>query len=557
MAEQLKNFAAFDFSGGIVRNKSPFALEDNELAFAKNVDLDERGRIRKRKGTLQFGDTLASADQIRGLIPYYAADFSNDLLCVSKKAASSTESSIYRAITTQVDMLGGITTATTTITVDDASAFASSGNIEIDGDIIAYSGKTATTFTGVTGINAVHADNAYVHQWNLATGGGGDFSNQGGVTNLGTDGGVYYAQLNDVVQIETFYQGGNKAWTGSTVAAPSTAKKGTMAVYRVRRYAVKNNNRYQVDYTDIDNNASFSDNSNFSVGKNDGEPITCVRTFSDELHIYKTTRVWVYNGYSLTPLEINVGAYNQFVVQQISGSNFTFCPLGVFMFDGRSAQRISDPIKEYLDDFVPTYNAVGTQTDATVVKNVRAMSDDTKYYLYIGGTLGSGDSQLTNPVFVYDTITKSWVVYEYGTTLWSFEKFIESAGGLDKKFLLFGNDVGKTFKINIGNADDRTTPIPAEVIFKAFHLGAPNLYKRFGKLKVFCETPGFNVFYSIDQGDWKQLGEVTKKVQEFKFPADAQGYRCQLRIADNTTTPGFIFNGFIFEDTYGIESSRR
>ena len=70
---------------------------------------------------------------------------------------------------------GAINDSVTTITVDDTTDFASSGTIGIDTELITYTGKTATTFTGCTrgalGTTAAsHVDNepvggAYVSDW--------------------------------------------------------------------------------------------------------------------------------------------------------------------------------------------------------------------------------------------------------------------------------------------------------------------------------------------------------------------------------------------------------
>ena len=72
-------------------------------------------------------------------------------------------------ITTSVNTLldGSINSSITTITVDDTSAFPTSGRIDINSELITYSGKTGTTFTGcVRGANgttaASHSDNAIV-----------------------------------------------------------------------------------------------------------------------------------------------------------------------------------------------------------------------------------------------------------------------------------------------------------------------------------------------------------------------------------------------------------
>jgi hypothetical protein len=69
----------------------------------------------------------------------------------------------YDWIGTTLD--GAITSADTTIDLTDASDFASSGNIYIAGDAIAYTGKSSNQLTGVTGIqSAGHSDDAEVWQ---------------------------------------------------------------------------------------------------------------------------------------------------------------------------------------------------------------------------------------------------------------------------------------------------------------------------------------------------------------------------------------------------------
>jgi len=69
---------------------------------------------------------------------------------------------------TQINNAGGINNSVTTIPVDDASAFPTSGKILVDSELITYSGKTGTSFTGaVRGaqgtVAAAHADNAQVY----------------------------------------------------------------------------------------------------------------------------------------------------------------------------------------------------------------------------------------------------------------------------------------------------------------------------------------------------------------------------------------------------------
>ena len=62
--------------------------------------------------------------------------------------------------TTNLD--GGISSGTGIITVDSTAGFASNGKIKIDSETIPYTGRTPTTFTGVT-VYSSHADGAQVN----------------------------------------------------------------------------------------------------------------------------------------------------------------------------------------------------------------------------------------------------------------------------------------------------------------------------------------------------------------------------------------------------------
>jgi hypothetical protein len=86
-----------------------------------------------------------------------------------------------------VDYLnGGINAAVTTITVDSTTGFSATGTILIDSELITYTGRTGTTFTGCTrGVNgtvaASHSNNAVVYAAGDFNGWGQDATNAGGL----------------------------------------------------------------------------------------------------------------------------------------------------------------------------------------------------------------------------------------------------------------------------------------------------------------------------------------------------------------------------------------
>jgi hypothetical protein len=76
---------------------------------------------------------------------------------------------IFKGIAKEYTLLNGAidSSSTADITVDDTTGFPASGNIKIETEVISYTGKTATTFTGITrGASsttaAAHADNVIV-----------------------------------------------------------------------------------------------------------------------------------------------------------------------------------------------------------------------------------------------------------------------------------------------------------------------------------------------------------------------------------------------------------
>lgn len=71
---------------------------------------------------------------------------------------------------TQVDDSGGFTLPQATITVDSTTDFAAAGRLMIGDQLVTYTGKTSTTFTGCTGGSGSVPDNAAVVQGGMGQG---------------------------------------------------------------------------------------------------------------------------------------------------------------------------------------------------------------------------------------------------------------------------------------------------------------------------------------------------------------------------------------------------
>ena len=69
---------------------------------------------------------------------------------------------------TQTPANGAVSVGDTTITLTSATAFATSGSGNIDGDTISWTGKSSNDLTGVTGISVAHATGVIVQAGEFA-----------------------------------------------------------------------------------------------------------------------------------------------------------------------------------------------------------------------------------------------------------------------------------------------------------------------------------------------------------------------------------------------------
>jgi hypothetical protein len=119
---------------------------------------------------------------------------------------------------TAINDTDGINDSVTSVTVDDTSSFASSGNIKIGDEVMTYTGKTSTTFTGLSRgalstSASSHADNATVTEMPNASDSG-----NGGSSTVGT------YQINVGLDDNSYGNGwGAGIWGGISGSAATTA----------------------------------------------------------------------------------------------------------------------------------------------------------------------------------------------------------------------------------------------------------------------------------------------------------------------------------------------
>ncbi len=137
---------AFNCEGGLVLNRSTFLMQPGEALTLQNFEPDVSGGYRRISGYKKY---------INQVVPITSSGTSKVLMCATfnNNIIAAREEKIFTTASTELGANIAAATAMTgsgTITVDSTSGFSSTGTIQINNEAFAFTGKTATTFTGVT-----------------------------------------------------------------------------------------------------------------------------------------------------------------------------------------------------------------------------------------------------------------------------------------------------------------------------------------------------------------------------------------------------------------------
>lgn len=573
---KLRDYVIENFDGGLVQDKSDFTMDRNEFKNTLNLDLEERGKLKRRRGSYQYGQTV-SGKTFDDSYVYITGELSAPILhhlVVSRE----TNGVLYRL--EHVYLTAAITTATTTVPVVGTGTLTATGTVEIEGDLVAYTGVSGTTLTGCTGIRKSHPINAPVTQ--LASVGN---------TGMDTRFGVYFTVVNKLLIING--RAGSATFDGTSVTAISDADEagGIFATtYRNRMYVAgagvgdasgtRNGNRIRVSFSNAGDATNWTITDYFDVEDDSGEMITGLKVGEDTLLIFKLNSIWTYDEVQLKQRESGVGAYNNKVIQKIGKLFYTFNPTGVHVTNGYTSKKISKPVEKYLENFRPTYDS----TDGRVVTNCFAGTFDGKYLLYIKNI--TKPETLSDVVLVYDTIKGNWTVYDGFTNFihfGSFNKFgtasqasttglgvqsIEAlfAGSSDGKYYRLFEDtfyiLGAAAKIGgdvIPNlvSDSAGSPISTVLETPFLPLGSLDL-KNIGYITAIVEQGDFDISYRLRSGnktsDPVNLGSFGVGVTNKKLKEGCnEGESISLRVVSNTLDVIPILNVLVVRDIETLE----
>lgn len=563
---RIEAYRVTDFSGGVRRDKSSYELQKNELLDGRNITISDRGRIVGRNGGQQFGPTIASA-ALENCFFFVSTPGGSAPSTSFLVNDSATTGAIYQIRGSRVT--SAVAAAATTITVNDASQFTASGNLEIDGDLIAYTGITGSNLTGCTGVTSAHAVGAPVHQWLAVTQSGSAVDARMGVTYASIGGKLIFGG-----RVGNIKQANSSLTVTDVTGEPSII---LLTNYRDRLYGVgdgsagTNGSTVRVSFSARGDGTSWTTGSDyFDVFDTDGQYLMALKVRGDVMGIFKTNSIFTYDEIELKERVPGVGAFNQKVVQNLGGNIFTFCPNGIFETNLFSAKQIGEPVREYWENFVPAYDSLVKR----VCTNTWAATYKDSYLLFIGDV--TKPDTTSNVVLEFDTVKRAWTVHNGGFTnflhLLGTGQFKFGDGSLNYAPALFGGDSGgKAWRLydnkykdgggtNRGSEifkdliSDTGVPVPVSFETPFYDLSFPEKFKTFKNLRILSEQGNWTVEYRVEDENgfshYEILGTTRKQNEVLPFPASASGYRAGFRISsvsDSGSVP--IFNGLVFEDT--------
>ena len=595
---KLNDYIVQDFSGGQVMNKADHEMNRNEFSRMVNFEIDEKGRAKTRRGYQIFGAN-APASTVYGIVFQQWAPLNGVFLVFS----SGSNANSYRLKTTSLTAL--LTRAETTADATSIAGFLSATNtLEIEGDLVTYTaipgGGVTFTVTAAT-ILSNHAQGRSVNQWNSAV-----------ATGVDSRCGIYAAYLNSLMLLIGRNATGATTTDGSSYTTRTVPSALFATTYHDRIFAAgdgtsgaTNSNPIRVSFSNAGDPTTWTTGTDFfDVEDSLNEHITGLNVLNDNLLIFKQNSIFAYNESSLRQISVNVGAYNHYVVQEIGGVLYTFCPSGVYATTGFRSKKISESIEKILESFYPIYDS----TNLRVVANCRSGKFNDKYFLFLSGG-GNNLTYLPNPedsqvsvqeervrnlCLVYDTKKNAWSIFHFSSDVNAVFNFVVSvpsfcAGstslgnndvwqGREGLFALDGtNGIMRLFDNREIGGDSSATPrgkdltadlinnntgvsIPAFIETAWLDFGSPNTWKKVGFLKLLIEQGDLDVLYRVDKGiqetDWKPLGNFRKGTHE-QEPPDNEGERFKLRFVSNKKDIITILGGFRFGDIELISKRRK
>jgi len=333
---------SFNCEGGLVLNQSTFVMEPGQALELTNFEPDVEGGYRRINGHNLYVIQQVPATALSSEPMLMSALFHDYVVAArGEKIFSSASTTLSQKIIASTTMSGS-----GTINAKSTTSFSSSGTVYIDSEIFTYTGKTATTFTGVT--RATSSTTAALHSSNTV------ISESWTERDTGRSAAAKY-------KFERFnFDGSDKFIIVDQDNAPTVFNTSlvatdvsTSSVAGAKHVAAFKNHMFYSGMSSTPQEVVFSvafDEDNFSSGSGAGsikvdDTIVGLKVFREDLFIFCESRIFKLSGtssatFAVTPVTRNIGCVNGDTIQEFAGDLIFLGPDGLRTIAGTA--RIGD-----------------------------------------------------------------------------------------------------------------------------------------------------------------------------------------------------------------------
>ena len=560
---------AFTCEGGLVKNASTFIMQPGQALELLNFEPDIKGGYRRISGFRR---------QINHVVPFTTASsekvlmvafFNNNILAArGEKIFSSASTELSLKILQATGMTGS-----GTISVDSTTGFSSSGTLQINSEIFTYTGKTSTTFTGVTRATsstsaAAHAvDDVVSESWTEKDTGrtsAGKYSferfNFDGndkiiVTDGNNDPTVFNTSLSATDVTESTVEG----------AKFVTSFKSHMF------YAGMSSTPQTLVFSQPFDEDAFSSGSGAGSIKVD-DTIVGMKAFRNDLFVFCENRIFKLSGstssdFAITPVTRNIGCVNGDTIQEFAGDLIFLGPDGLRTVAGTARigdvelGTISANVQSIFDD-----NLANSALFESIV-----IPDKTQYRIFFSKD-GTGEDNTKGVICVMKGQNFEFAELR-GIKPSSTDTFVEEGNVL----VLHGGFDGYIYRQEKGNDFDGTR-VSGRYRSPDLTFGDPGIRKYMQRVILNYEPEAAinaDMFvrydyedrnsarpaaYPLDSTDVVAIyGTSTYGVPTYggssqplvRQPVEGSGFAVALRVNDNATTAPYSLKGFGLEYQLG------
>lgn len=321
---------AFNCEGGLVLNRSNFIMQPGEALQLENFEPDISGGYRRISGFRKYVNAVVPHTSSSSESLLMIANFDNKVLAArGEKIFSSASAELSIAIAADTSMTGS-----GTITVPATLGFSSSGTLQINSEIFTYTGKTSTTFTGVTravsSTAAAHAKLDVVSESWTVRDTGRTSAAKYHFERYNFDGNEKIICVDGVNAPVIF----NTSMAAADVSDSSVAGATVVAAYRNHMfYGGKSTTPQEVVFSEPFDEDGFTSGQGAGSIKVD-DTVVALKVFRDSLFIFCENRIFKLTGssssdFSVQPVTRNIGCINSFTVQEFAGDLIFLGPDGL------------------------------------------------------------------------------------------------------------------------------------------------------------------------------------------------------------------------------------